>query len=230
MKTTAPTAHFQRIVTRIRRPSKEIIRAISECDSAFLSDFMGKRNVMTSRIKPLSPTMTFCGSALTCLSYERLVRRMAINLAQPGDVLILAAGGSMERSCFGGTTAKQMAMKGMVGIVIDGSTRDAAEIMEIGFPTFVRGVTPINYHYPSDAVRQGGVNVPVICGGVLVFPGDVVKGDADGVVVIPKKFAEKYGKEARLAYREKKRNRAQQKQFTPFPVKDELKELGYRFE
>lgn len=77
-----------------------------------------------------------------------------------------------------------MMLKKMQGAVIDGSTRDAGGIRALGFPTFVKGITPRNYHYPVSP-EYGSVNVPVVCGGVLINPGDLIIGDDDGVIVIP---------------------------------------------
>jgi 4-hydroxy-4-methyl-2-oxoglutarate aldolase len=100
---------------------------------------------------------------------------MAIDLALPGDVLVVAAGGVTDYACFGDGTAQRMMLKGMAGAVVDGSTRDARFLRQLAFPTFVRGVTPRNYHYPVSA-EYGAVNVSVVCGGVLVEPGDVILG------------------------------------------------------
>lgn len=127
--------------------------------------------------------MRVCGSAVTCEGPDLSLRRMGIDLAKDGDVLVVAAGGDTEKACFGDATALVMQHKGMSGIVIDGATRDVARLRQMNFPTFARSATPRNYTYPADSL-VGGVNVPVICAGVLVRPGDIILGDDDGVIVI----------------------------------------------
>lgn len=218
-----------KIVRNIKRPSLAAIKSLSKCDTAFISDSLGKYNVMHYSIKPLDLGMKLCGPAITCLGYDRLVRRMAINLSTPGDVLVLATGGIVERSCFGGTTARQMQLKDLNGVIIDGSTRDAEEIRSLHFPTFVRAVTPQNFHYPADSVEHGAVNVEVCCGGVVVRPGDVVVGDGDGVVVVPRDVAEKFAGIIEQSLYEKKANRDQINASKKFDVEEELQRRGYIF-
>ena len=177
-----------RIVREIQRPGSDILATLSESYTGFVLDLLGKRGAMSTELLPLDRGMKVCGPAVTSLGPDLSVRRMAIDLARPGDVLVVAAGGATDYSCFGDGTARRMLLKGIAGVVVDGSTRDAAGIRRLGFPTFVKGVTPSNYDYPVSA-EFGSVNVPVVCAGVHVHPGDVILGDDDGVVVIPRQAA-----------------------------------------
>lgn len=113
------------------------------------------------------------------------MRRAAIDLAQPGDVVVVAAGGGKERSCFGGVTAAHMQTRGIAGVLVDGMVRDLAELRRIAFPTVTRGTTPLNFDYPAGR-EDGAVNVPVDIDGVRITPGDVVVGDEDGTVIVPR--------------------------------------------
>lgn len=158
---------------KIDRPEVNSIKALIGIPSAVVSDCLGKMGVMHSSIKPLAPGMTICGSAITCLNPDYLLRKMAMDLSAKGDVLVIAAGGNIDHACFGDRTAKKLMLKGLSGVVIDGSTRDSSGIRKLGFPVFIKGITPRNYHYPYEP-RHGGVNVDVICGGVLVSPGDLI--------------------------------------------------------
>lgn len=213
---------------KIDRPEAKSIMAMVGIPSAVVSDCLGKMGVMYSSIKPLAPGMVICGPAITCLSPDYLLRKMAMDLSTKGDVLVIAAGGNIEYSCFGDRTAKKLMLKGLSGVVIDGSTRDASGICKLGFPVFTKGITPRNYHYPYE-LKHGGVNVDVICGGVLVSPGDLIIGDEDGIVVIPRKQVNIKSPEIVNYYKKEQEKSNSVIKYKPFKVKRELKSLGYKF-
>lgn len=221
--------HQGKIIKSFERTPPSVVKALSQCYSAFIFDRMGKYGAMHLDIKPLDPGMKMCGTASTCLGPDLSLRRMAIELAEKGDVLVVAAGGVKEYSCFGDGTALQMKLKGMAGAVIDGSTRDGSRIVELGFPTFVRGVTLQNYHYPMN-LEFGAVNTPVICGGVLVHPGDIIFGDADGVLVIPREVANKLAVTIAADFCDEAEAQQAMKTYSPVNVVKELEERGYIFE
>ena len=154
---------------------------------------------------------------------------MAADLAEPGDVIVLAAGGLNERACFGDMTATCWKSKGIEGVVVDGAARDVARLRTLAFPVFARGVTPRNFHYPA-GLDHGAVNVPVVCAGVLVEPGDIVIGDDDGVVVVPQRIATEIIEAASNYLEGENAGRALfGQQYVSFGVKGELEERGYRF-
>lgn len=216
------------VVSKIERPELSVIQSLSRAYSGFVLDRLGKQGVMHSAIKPLRLGDRICGPAITCLGPDLSVRRMAIDLAQQGDVLVVAANGMNEFACFGDGTARRMMLKGLNSAVIDGATRDSAALRTLSFSTFCRGATPRNYHYPISP-GYGGVNVPVVCGGVLVCPGDVVIGDDDGVVVIPHKLAAHVAVGIEDAVLLEGEMRANMREYVPFDVKSELIDLGYKF-
>lgn len=218
-----------RIVRAIERPSAAHIQFLAQAYSAFVLDRLGKYGAAHPDLKPLSSGMKVCGPATTVLGADLSVRRMAINLAQPGDVLVVAAGGGVDHACFGDGTAKRMKLKGIVGAVIDGATRDAAALREMGYPTFVRGVRPDNYHYPT-AAEFGAINVPVVCAGVLVNPGDLIIGDDDGVVAVPRELVQSLVEIVSVELKEEKALRQRMTQFEPFDVEAELLARGYHYE
>lgn len=216
-----------RIVCDIERTSPLAVSALAQCYTGFVLDKLGKYGAMSPRISALLPGMKVCGTAVTVLGADVSVRRMAIDLAKPGDVLVVAAGGVEDRACFGEYTARQMAARGLAGIIIDGATRDAADIRRVGFPTFVRAVTPRNFSYPL--AEMGAVNVQVVCGGATVAPGDVILGDDDGVVAVPRMLAEAMAAtivSEMNADTEKRRGNLEK----PFDLADTLVERGYVFE
>ena len=173
-----------KIYSKINRPNQLDIEAIATAYSGFILDRMGKVGAVDGGIKPLSPGMRICGPAITCLGPDLSLRRAAIDLADPNDVLVVAAGGS-SIACFGDGTARRMLLKNLQGVVLDAPTRDSAALRSLKFSTFSRGESPRNHHYPFES-GKGAVNVPVIVGGVLINPGDVIFGDDDGVVVVPR--------------------------------------------
>lgn len=145
---------------------------------------MPNQGVMDTAIKPVDSGMKMIGRAFTaqCVPGDNLALHQAIYAAEPGDVLILDVHGYSNAGHFGDIMATACKLHGLAGVVIDGSCRDAEDIKELGFPVFVRGFNP------SGTVKESlaKLNVPVHCGGIQVNPGDIVFGDCDGVVVVPK--------------------------------------------
>lgn len=145
-----------------------------------------RQGVMDSGIKPLDSKSHIIGRAVTAKCYpgDNLALHQAIYAAKKGDVLVLDCHGYTEAGHFGDIMALACQVRGIAGVVIDGSCRDSEDIKALGLPVFVRGVNP------SGTVKKslGEVNVPVICGGVKVNPGDIILGDCDGVVVVPREF------------------------------------------
>jgi 4-hydroxy-4-methyl-2-oxoglutarate aldolase len=147
-------------------------------------DAMDGRGALDAAIKPLDPgCCTILGTAITCETgpNDNLAILAALALAQPGDVLISASEGFAHSAVFGDNTAIMARNKGLAGVVIDGMMRDLAGLLPVGIPLFCRGITP------NSCVRSGPgrVGLPVVVGGMLVHPGDIIIGDRDGIVVIP---------------------------------------------
>ena len=143
-----------------------------------------RQGVMDSGIKPLDSTSRMVGRAFTvrCRPGDNLAVHQGLNAAGEGDVLVLDCGGYTEAGHFGDITALACLMRGIAGVVIDGACRDVEDIKELGLPVFVRGVNPRG----TTKAVLGELAVPVTCGGINVRPGDVVLGDCDGVVVVPR--------------------------------------------
>lgn len=145
---------------------------------------VSNQGVMDTGIKPVSPKMKMIGRAYTAKCYpgDNLALHQAIYGAQQGDVLVLDLKGYSEAGHFGDIMATACKLRGLAGVVIDGSCRDSEDIRELGFPVFSRG------YNPAGTVKESlaKLNIPVNCGGVQVNPGDIIFGDCDGVVVIPK--------------------------------------------
>lgn len=217
------------IVTSIERPGPELVAACRSLYTGLVLDHLGKHGCMAPDMKPVWSGAFLCGPAVTCLGADGRIRSMAADLAQPGDVIVLAAGGLTERASFGDMTATCWKSKGIEGVVIDGAARDVARLRNLAFPVFARGVTPRNFHYPA-GLDHGAVNVPVVCAGVLVEPGDLVLGDDDGVVVVPRRIAAQIVQAAGAYLEGENAGRALfGEQYVSFGVRSELEERGYRF-
>lgn len=126
---------------------------------------------------------TMAGTAVTvrCRGGDNLVVLRAFDFCRPGDVLVVDAGGDLTNAVLGGIMSAGAAMLGLAGVVVDGAIRDAAEIRERTFPVYARGV---NHRGPYKN-GPGEINVPVNIGGMVVEPGDIIVGDADGLLAFP---------------------------------------------
>ncbi|MGK9230337.1 4-carboxy-4-hydroxy-2-oxoadipate aldolase/oxaloacetate decarboxylase [Inquilinus limosus] len=166
------------------RASQEEIAALAAFSPPTLHEAMGQRGAMPACIKPIYPGMKLAGSALTvrCKPGDNLAIHVAAASAQPGDVLVVDNDGFVESGPFGDVLATACQARGVVGLVIDGCVRDGPCLREMGFPVFSRGLAMKG----AAKTHPGEVGVPIVCAGVAVSPGDVVIGDDDGVVVVPR--------------------------------------------
>lgn len=144
---------------------------------------MGRRGALHSSIKPLAAGMRIAGSALTVKLRpgDNLMLLKALDMARPGDVLVVDSGGETEAGPWGEITSLQAQERQVAGLITDGAVRDRQPICEIAFPVFCRAISIKG----TAKAALGFINHPITCGGVVVNPGDVVLGDDDGVVVIP---------------------------------------------
>lgn len=188
---------MRRIINSVTtRPAQEHLAGFRELLSIFspscvVADCMERSGVLRSDIRPLFDAR-FVGAALTVKLYPGdLVDCLdALAVAQAGDAIVVDAAGETETSIWGGLMAGLCQQKGVVGAVVDGAIRDIDEIKALHFPIFSRAIVPRSTHSPySKRMEPIEVNVPIHCGGVLVYPGDIVLADEIGVVVVPREQA-----------------------------------------
>jgi 4-hydroxy-4-methyl-2-oxoglutarate aldolase len=165
------------------RPEARSVARFAGAATVHLVDAMGGRGALGHRIKAVSPAADeFAGTALTCYAGpdDTLAILAALELAQPGDVIVAATEGFQGSAVVGDLFAATARTSQVAAIVTDGLARDSAGIAEAGLPVFASGVSP------NSAARSGPgtVGLPVDISGVLISPGDVVVGDQDGVVVV----------------------------------------------
>jgi 4-hydroxy-4-methyl-2-oxoglutarate aldolase len=169
------------------RPSSTEIAALARFSSSTLHEAIGQKGAMASAIKPIASGLKVCGPALTvdCPAGDNLTIHAAIAGARPGDVLVVDFKAFTEAGPFGEIMAQASLQRKIAGLVIDGSVRDSVEIRGLGFPVFARGLCIRG----TSKVKHGTIGQPIVCGGVAVAPGDIVLGDDDGVVVVPRAIA-----------------------------------------
>lgn len=178
-----------RIRRNFERPSPETVEALRGAATGHLVDAMGGAGALDWQIKPLGDSAAFCGVAITCDAgpADNLAVFGALEAAKPGDVIIAATTGHRAAGVIGDLVAGMARNCGVVAFVTDGTVRDVAGLQAIGLPIYCIGVSP------NSPVRNGPgtVGLPIVVGGVAVTSGDILVGDADGVVVVPRQIAEK---------------------------------------
>ncbi len=177
-----------RIFNKAPRPDPAVIEAFRGLPSSNINDEMNRLYCMHSSISPLNRVESMIGTAITVKAPvgDNLMFHQALDMAQPGDIIVVDGGGSMERSLAGEIMLRFACMKGLAGVVVDGCLRDLDGIQSLSMPVYAKGITPQG----PFKFGPGEVNVPVSCGGQVVFPGDILVGDMDGIVVIRRQDAQ----------------------------------------
>lgn len=172
-----------------QRVSRAILDALAAFDTATLYESAGQKGMVHPSVRPAWPGARLCGPALTvqCPPRDNLMLHQAVTLAEPGDILVASADGFLMAGAWGEILTVAAQARGVGGLVIDGATRDTEAIAQRAFPVFSRGLAI----GACTKERLGKLNEPLEFCGVRVRPGDVVVGDADGVVVISQEEAEK---------------------------------------
>ena len=177
-----------RIRRSIQRADQNAISGLREFDTPAISDLMNRLYTMTPAIRNLTAqSLTICGPACTVRVYpgDNLMVHKSLDIAQPGDIVVVDAGGSSLNAVLGDLVSTKARHRKIAGFVVDGFIRDLPGIQALNFPVFARGVTPIGPMHRG----PGEINYPIQCGGIVVNPGDIIAGDLNGVVVIPQEIA-----------------------------------------
>jgi 4-hydroxy-4-methyl-2-oxoglutarate aldolase len=174
------------VIRDFERVPADLVAQAAKFQAAILADVAGRRGTLDG-LAPLSPAMKLAGPAFTVevRPGDNLMIHAAMAMAKPGDVLVIDGKGDTSCALMGALMMNGCKVLGLGGVVIDGAVRDTEELRELGFPVFARAANP---NGPTKFV-PGRVNWPVSLGGVAVRPGDLVVGDADGVVVVEREKA-----------------------------------------
>ena len=177
------------VVRNIQRPDAATVGLLGELGVATVHEAQGRSGYMRPYMRPIYPAARAAGPAVTVLCHpaDNLMIHAAIEVCRPGDLLVVAVMSESADALFGDLLATSCQAHGVVGLVIDAGVRDTAELAQMQFPVWSKSISAQG---PVKATA-GSVNVPVVCAGVMVHPGDVVLADADGVVVVPRALAAK---------------------------------------
>jgi regulator of RNase E activity RraA len=175
------------IRTDFPRLPAELIAGFAEFETAEVSDVLNRLYAMNGSIRNRSNDKELLGSACTVKLYpgDNLMIHKALDIAKPGDIVVVDCSGAMSNAVFGDLVANKACHRKIAGFVIDGLIRDLAGIIETGLPVYARGVTPFGPLHRG----PGEINTPISCGGIVVNPGDVIKADSTGIAVIPRDHA-----------------------------------------
>lgn len=188
------------------RPARDIIERLGKLPAANIGDAMDRLGVADSAIQAVWSGARLAGPAFTVWTRpgDNKGIHQALKLARPGDVIVVAGGGDESRALLGELIGERAISAGIVGFALDGAARDAETLGEIGMPVFARATSPAG-PYKDGPFR---ISTAVAFGGVPVLPGDVIVGDSDGVVVVPRELAEKVADAAEAVFADETNRRA----------------------
>lgn len=183
-----------KIIQNFQRPDKKLIELFRDLPVANIDDCMNRTAAVNPAIKPLNKVLLL-GTAFTVKVPEgdNLMFHKAMDLAQAGDVIVIDAGGDSNRSIFGELMITYCKRRGIAGVIVDGSVRDADALAQMDIAIYARGITP-NGPYKNG---PGEINTPISFGGKVICPGDIIVGDGDGIVVIKPEEAEYIAEQTR---------------------------------
>ena len=219
------------IVRNISRADAGVIEQLGALGVATVHEAQGRSGLLRPYMRPIYPTARLAGSAITisCQAGDNLMIHAAIEICRPGDVLVVTTTSESTDGMFGELLAVSARAHGVVGLLIDAGVRDVADLTTMAFPVWAKAI----HAQGTVKATAGSVNVPVVCAGATIAPGDVVIGDVDGVVVVPKAMAAEVAKAGadRLAKEEKSRARLKNGELGLdfYGLRAKLAELGVQY-
>jgi 4-hydroxy-4-methyl-2-oxoglutarate aldolase len=175
------------VVRNIKRADKNAIATFEKLGASTTHEALGRYQLMKPYMRPIWPGACIAGPAVTILAQpgDNWMLHVAIEQCQKGDIVVLGCTADNTDGMIGDLIATSLKARGVKGVILDAGCRDVATLKEMGFPIWARAISSKG----TVKATLGSVNIPVVCAGVNVEPGDAVVADDDGVVVVPKKYA-----------------------------------------
>ncbi|SFI03096.1 4-hydroxy-4-methyl-2-oxoglutarate aldolase [Tindallia magadiensis] len=216
--------------TKINRLDQVTIEKVKQYDTTLLADGAGSRIALSSDIKPVIQEKSIVGPAITLkltLGDSLLVSK-AIDIAQAGDIIVIDAFGTDMNAVWGDLKSLMAKQKNIAGVIIDGSIRDVSACREIGVQIYCKNIVCSS----STKNSPGEINVPIVCGGMNVNPGDIVVGDENGVVILPADKVDEILENAKKKQEmvEKVRQEIIEGKYISDNISEKMKQLGYEEE
>ncbi len=215
------------IVLDFERPERALIERFRGVPVANLDDCMGRMAAMDQGLRPVGGAQLL-GPAFTIRvpQGDNLLFHKAMDLAQPGDIMVIDAGGGRNRAILGELMVRYCIRRRLGGIIVDGAVRDCDALSQLDFPIYCRGVSP-NGPYKNG---PGEIGLPVACGGIVVHPGDILVGDGDGIVAVRPWEAAQLARQVRAVMEQEQAILEQMERDGTYPrpwVDEKLRALGY---
>ena len=219
------------VIRNFLRPEAEIVRRLGLLGVATVHEAQGRTGLMRPYLRPIYLPAQVSGSAVTvyCQPGDNLMIHAAVETCRAGDVLVVATKSESTDGMFGELLGASCQAHGVVALVIDAGVRDVGPLSEMKFPVWAKAISA------QGTVKEtaGSVNMPVVCAGACVKPGDIIVADADGVVVVPRTMAAEVAAlgEARVAKEEKTRERLRRGELGVdfYGLRDKLRALGVEY-
>jgi 4-hydroxy-4-methyl-2-oxoglutarate aldolase len=220
-----------RVVRNIARPDADAVRVLGEVGVATVHEAQGRTGLLRPYLRPIYISARMSGAAVTVSSPpgDNLMIHAAVEVCQPGDVLVVVPTSESTDGYFGDLLATSLRSRGVAGLVIDAGVRDVNDLTAMQFPVWSRVIGAQG----TVKASPGSVNIPVVCGSVFINPGDVIVADADGVVAVPRERASEVARlsQERAAKEEKTRERLRAGELGVdiYGLRAKLRELGVEY-